>query len=119
MGLYGTDRRYFTFCKVPRYNIHLRVVVSSSLRAYVEDGHFDAALPLKERNARATKARWTRFADVKADVPSVDQAWDRLIFNTGGNKYRLVCVVDYGRHGLLVRFIGTHAEYDRIDVRAV
>lgn len=65
------------------------------------------------------KAAWASFADVRADFPSVDQAGDRLIFNIGGNKYRLVCLVDYERHGLLVRFIGTHAEYDRIDVRTV
>ena len=97
----------------------MRVVAYSFLRAYVEGGHSDAALPLKDWNRRATKAEWARFADVKAEFPSVDQAGDRLIFNIGGNKYRMVCVVDYERHGLLVRFIGTHAEYDRIDVRTV
>ena len=97
----------------------MRVVAYSFLRAYVEGGHSDTALPLKDWNRRATKAEWARFADVKAEFPSVDQAWDRLISNIGGNKYRMVCVVDYERHGLLVRFIGTHAEYDRIDVRTV
>ena len=39
---------------------------------------------------------------------------DRLIFNIGGNKYRLIVRVDYPTRNLYVRWIGTHAEYDRL-----
>jgi mRNA interferase HigB len=42
-----------------------------------------------------------------------------VVFNIGGNKYRLVVKVNYPYRVLYVRFIGTHAQYDRIDVEDV
>lgn len=44
---------------------------------------------------------------------------DRVVFNIGGNRYRLVIRFDYPRGIGFVRFVGTHAEYDRIDVAQV
>jgi mRNA interferase HigB len=41
------------------------------------------------------------------------------VFNIGGNKYRLIAAVDDVAHGLLIRFIGTHAEYYRVDPKTV
>jgi len=43
----------------------------------------------------------------------------RIVFNIGGNKYRLVVAVHYRGKRLYVRFIGTHKEYDRIDVTTI
>jgi mRNA interferase HigB len=40
---------------------------------------------------------------------------NRAVFDLGGNKYRLVAVILYRRKAIYVRFIGTHAEYDKID----
>lgn len=40
---------------------------------------------------------------------------DRVVFNVGGNKYRLVVAVKYTAQIVFVRFVGTHAEYDEID----
>ncbi len=44
---------------------------------------------------------------------------DRVVFNIGGNKYRLVVFINYPFRRVYVRFVGTHAEYDRIDVERV
>ena len=44
---------------------------------------------------------------------------NRLVFDLGGNKYRLVVHVAYAYRRMLVKFIGTHAQYDRIDVETV
>lgn len=44
---------------------------------------------------------------------------NRAIFDIGGNKYRLVVHVSYRFNRVLVKFIGTHAEYDRIDPETV
>ena len=44
---------------------------------------------------------------------------DRVVFNIKGNDYRLVTAVDFEKHIVWVKWIGTHAEYDRIDVRTV
>jgi|APSaa5957512535_1039671.scaffolds.fasta_scaffold130083_3 hypothetical protein len=47
---------------------------------------------------------------------AADIVGERTVFNIGGNKYRLVALIDYELHGVLIRFVGTHKEYDRIDV---
>ena len=43
----------------------------------------------------------------------------RVVFDIGGNRYRLVARIDYEHRILFVRFVGTHAEYDRIDASMV
>ena len=40
---------------------------------------------------------------------------NRVVFNLCGNKYRIVVLMDYIRHGMLVRFVGTHRQYDEIN----
>ncbi len=44
---------------------------------------------------------------------------ERYVFNISGNKYRLVAVIFISSQIVFVRFIGTHAEYDRIDVTII
>ncbi len=44
---------------------------------------------------------------------------NRVVFNVKGNSYRLVAVINYKRRLVDIRFIGTHAEYDRIDVKEI
>jgi len=44
---------------------------------------------------------------------------DRVVFNIGGNKYRIIAAVHYRGQRIFVRFIGTHAEYDKIDARTI
>jgi mRNA interferase HigB len=47
----------------------------------------------------------------------VDLAHGKYVFDIGGNKYRLVCSIDFVRHGVLVLWVGTHAEYDELNKR--
>ena len=44
---------------------------------------------------------------------------DRVVFNIKGNDYRLVAAVDFEKYILWIKWIGTHAEYDTIDVKTV
>lgn len=44
---------------------------------------------------------------------------NRIVFDIGGNKYRLVVRVSYEYGQVLIKFVGTHAEYDKIDVRRI
>lgn len=63
---------------------------------------------------------WLGPADIKAHYASASfLADDRVVFNIGGNKYRLVVRFNYRRHIAYIRFIGTHREYDRIDAASV
>ena len=68
----------------------------------------------------ANRARWTSPADVKKSyaTPSVIGE-ERVVFNIKGNDYRLVTALDYGRQTVFIKWIGSHADYDRIDVRTV
>lgn len=63
------------------------------------------------------RASWTGPAEVRAVFGSADFLQDnRIVFDIRGNNYRLIAQVKYGPLFLVyIRFIGTHAEYDRID----
>jgi mRNA interferase HigB len=61
-------------------------------------------------------ADWSKPTDIKDMFRSADiLANDRVVFNIRGNKYRLVVAVHYRGKRVYVRFVGTHAEYNRID----
>lgn len=83
--------------------------------------HPPAELPLRAWHASVSQARWATPQDVKNDYGrSVDFVADnRIIFDIGGNKYRLIVHVSYVYKRVLVKFVGTHAEYDRIDPEAI
>jgi mRNA interferase HigB len=68
----------------------------------------------------AIGAKWRTSADVKRmfGSASVINA-ERVVFNVCGNKYRLVVRINYGSGAIFIRFVGTHAEYDAIDVETV
>ncbi|WP_438021651.1 type II toxin-antitoxin system HigB family toxin [Sorangium sp. So ce315] len=66
-------------------------------------------------------ASWTGPADIKAAFGTVDfLPNDRVVFDIKGNNYRLIAQVKYGPLYLVyIRFIGAHAEYDRVDATSV
>ena len=66
------------------------------------------------------KARWKTAADVKQLYGTADFVGDgRIVFNIGGNKYRLVVWVKYSIELVLIKWVGTHEEYDRVDVTTI
>jgi len=65
---------------------------------------------------QATLGTFNSFADVKARFPSADAVGDKLVFNVGGNNFRIVCKIAYGRRVMFIKWVGTHAEYDELDV---
>lgn len=68
-----------------------------------------------------SRANWIGPTDVKAMFgTTVDFVADnRIIFDIAGNKYRLVVYVAYRLHQVLIKYVGTHAQYDRIDPGSV
>jgi mRNA interferase HigB len=70
--------------------------------------------------AIVTRAEWRNPEVVKASYPkaSILKA-GRVVFNIKGNNYRLVARVQYQAGVLMIRFFGTHAEYDEIDAETV
>lgn len=71
--------------------------------------------------AEARRGEWSGPADLKrAFGNNVDFVGDnRAIFDIGGNKYRLVVHFSYKFKTALIKFVGTHEEYDRIDAETV
>lgn len=70
--------------------------------------------------AEAKEAEWSSPADVKAQYGTASILKDgRVVFNIGGNKYRLVVWINYDFFTVYIRFVGTHKEYDGIDVQTI
>jgi mRNA interferase HigB len=98
----------------------MQVVARRTLRHFWER-HPRAEGPLRGWFAVVSRARWSGPNDVKLQFgTTVDFVSDsRVIFDLGGNKFRLVAHIAYPFGRVLVKFIGTHAEYDDIDPRTV
>jgi mRNA interferase HigB len=79
--------------------------------------HTDAEGPLKAWFADTSRALWRKMADIKTDFGTASIIDDeRVVFNIGGNKYRLVVRVWFPGRGVWIKFAGTHRQYDKIDV---
>src|SRR5437879_4023412 len=98
----------------------MQIVARRTLRKFWEL-HSQAEGPIRAWSALVSKASWRSPIDVKRQfVNTVDFVADnRIIFDLGGNKYRLVVHASYEFSRVLVKFIGSHADYDRIDPETV
>ena len=95
----------------------MRVITIGRLREFWEQAaRSDAEQPLRAWHKEAEKADWTCWADIKAQFGSADSPGnDRVVFNIGGNKYRLIVKVDYRHKKVFIRWIGTHKPYDELE----
>jgi mRNA interferase HigB len=97
----------------------MRIIALSKLRDFWEM-HPKAELPLRTWYAETSRADWQSPADVKRVYRHASfLANNRVVFNIKGNDYRLVAAIHYNRGLLYIRFVGTHAEYDRIDATRI
>jgi mRNA interferase HigB len=98
----------------------MQVIAKRTLKLFW-DRHNQAEIPLRAWYAVVSQSKWTGPGDVKAEFgAAVDFIKDnRLIFDIAGNKYRLIVHVAYAYQRVLIKFVGTHAEYNRIDPKAV
>lgn len=101
------------------YTSIMRVIAKRTLREfYQQPNHEDAKGPLEAWHSEAIKADWPTPHAIKAHVGTASIIDDSLVvFNIAGNKYRLVVDVDYVRQAMFIKFIGTHAEYDKLDLK--
>lgn len=74
-----------------------------------------AKAALEEWYTKTRKSNWKSFADVKATFNSVDNVGNQhYVFNIKGNDFRLIVVIQFKHGYVYIRFVGTHAEYDKI-----
>jgi mRNA interferase HigB len=99
----------------------MRIIAKKTLREFWEQPQYrDAEQPLKAWYKVTEAADWATPADVRAAYGHASiLAHHRVCFNIGGNTYRLVVHINSPYRVVYVRFIGTHAAYDRIDANTV
>jgi len=103
----------------------MHVIARRTLRAFVESrrGYKDQAALKAALDAwfdEVRKVRWMSTADVKRRYATASIVTaDRIVFNIKGNEYRLVVSVDFEKGIVWIKWIGTHKDYDKIDVTKV
>jgi len=103
----------------------VRVIARKTLRKFTDGlkGSEDQKAVKSALDAlfhEALRARWKSPADIlKTYANASIVGADRVVFNIKGNNYRLVVAVNYPRQIVFIKWIGAHADYDRIDVKAV
>jgi len=102
-----------------RYLPAVRIIAKNRLRDFWAR-HHQAENPLKAWYATVRHADWKAPTDIKAQFDSADFVGDnRVIFDIAGNKYRLIVYVAYKFHMVLIKWVGTHKDYDKIDPEKV
>lgn len=97
----------------------MKVIAVSTLRDFWVR-HPDSEQALKAWYDEAKHATWVTPRDIKDHYASVSFVGNnRVVFNIKGNHYRLIVAVAYRFQAVYIKFVGTHAEYDRIDATTV
>ena len=97
----------------------MRIFTEKKLNEYAQE-HPDVKVALQEWVSKVKRSQWKCFADIKKTFNSVDNVGNQhYVFNIKGNNYRLVVVIQFTPQFVYVRFIGTHAEYDKIDCSTI
>jgi len=94
----------------------MRVIARKSLKNFWTK-HSDAEGPLKAWFAEVNKAAWKSTVQIKeayATASIINR--ETVVFNIGGNKYRLVVKIWFIGKTVWIKFLGTHKAYDAIDV---
>jgi mRNA interferase HigB len=97
----------------------MNVISKRTLVKFYEE-HPQAKTPLEVWHSNARKSEWKTPDDIKKVYASASFLKDnRVVFNIKGNDYRLIVHIDYKRKIVRVKFVGTHAQYDKIDAEEI
>ena len=97
----------------------MRVISKKILREFWEK-QSDSEQQLKSWFQETSNAEWNSPNDIKIEYPSASiLSNNRVVFNIKGNKYRLIVRINYDYKMAWIRFVGTHAEYDKIDANKI
>lgn len=97
----------------------MRIIAKRTLREFWEK-HNDSNQALKSWYREVEKSNWKNINDLKRDYPSASILVDnRIVFNIKGNNYRLIVKFNFEFQLCWIRFVGTHAEYDKINANTI
>lgn len=100
----------------------MHIIAKSRLRLFWEgsSSYLDAKEPLTEWYRHFEKAHYATPQEIKTVFGTTSiLKGGRVVFNIGGNKYRLIVAFDFERQLGFIKFVGTHAQYDDIDAETV
>ncbi len=82
--------------------------------------HADSAKAIQKFIDIVEEAEWQNLNDIKTDFNSADYVTnERYVFDIGGNKYRIIAIIIFVGGVFSIRFVGTHAEYSKIDAKKI
>ncbi|MCF2145507.1 type II toxin-antitoxin system HigB family toxin [Desmonostoc muscorum LEGE 12446] len=90
----------------------MHIISFRILREYAEK-HADCQEVLSNWYKVATKAKWSNLVEVQQVFPKAEAVGNFTVFNIKGNKYRLIVSIDYEGQLIYIKYILTHAEYDK------
>jgi len=90
----------------------MKLISNRSLREFASI-HADAEAPLQAWRRMIEKSTFGNFAELRDAFASADKVGDRIVFNIGGNKYRLIASVLFSAQLVFVKSVLTHANYDK------
>jgi mRNA interferase HigB len=95
----------------------MRVIAKSRLRQYWQKSRYRMAeQPLRAWHDEIAKGTWKNFNDLKRDYPNASIVGNgRVVFNIGGNAFRLIVKFEFRMDAVFIRFFGTHKEYEKIN----
>lgn len=97
----------------------MRVIAKKILREFWTI-HKDCEQQLKSWYKEVDKGSWQNLNQLKNDYPNASiLSESRICFNIKGNNYRLIVKINFDYQMVWIRFIGTHADYDKIDANKV
>ena len=97
----------------------MRVIAKKILRDFW-NSHTDSEQQLKAWFQEVSNAQWKGPNKIKIQYPSASILTDnRVVFNIEGNHYRLIVKINYDYQIVWIRFIGTHAQYDKINAKNI
>lgn len=100
----------------------MRVIALRTIKQFIgsRPANAEAREPALAWYRQVLRADWASPAEVKADIRSASVLKDgRVVFNVAGNKYRIVVWINYPYRVVYIRFVGTHAQYDKIDAQNI
>ena len=97
----------------------MRVIAKKILRDFWEK-HTDCEQQLKSWYQETSNAGWKNSNEIKIEYPTASIIGEnRIVFNIKGNNYRLIIKINFEYQMVWIRFIGTHAEYDKINAKTI
>jgi len=92
------------------------IIAKRAINEFIE-ANPKSAKPLLEWYLKTKESDWKNFSDIKKIFGATDSVGKGLyVFNIGGNKYRLIARIIFGARTVFIRFLGTHKEYDKVNL---